>query len=242
MTIQTSFINYQVGGETMDGFYAIDSRQTRPVPVVLIAHAWAGQGELEHQRAIEIAKLGYAGFALDLYGKDRRGSNVDENNALMAPFMDDRNRVVQGMTAALETARGLDGVDSGRASAIGYCFGGLCVLDLARSGADLRGVVSFHGLFQPSPLPLRRIKAKVLALHGWDDPMVAHKQVVALGDELTAAGADWQIHAYGNTMHAFTNPEADDVDFGTVYDAVADQRSWLAMRNFLAEVFATQDS
>lgn len=237
MTIQSSLVEYEDGGLSMEGCLAIDSRHSKPVPLVLIAHAWAGQGEIERSKAAELAKLGYAGFAVDLYGKGQRGNSVEENTALMTPFMQDRARVVRGMSAALDFARGLDGIDDQRVAAIGFCFGGLCVLDLARSGADLSGVVSFHGLFAPSPLPASAIKAKVLALHGWDDPMVPHEQVVALGQELTAAGADWQIHAYGNTKHAFSNPDANDEALGTVYNAVADRRSWLAMKNFLAEVF-----
>ncbi len=237
MTIQSSFVEYEDGGETMQGCLAIDSGHSKPVPVVLIAHAWAGQGEIERNKAVALAELGYAGFAVDLYGKGRRGNSVEENAALMTPLMQDRARVVRGMNAALDIARGLDGIDKQRVAAIGFCFGGLCALDLARSGADISGVVSFHGLFEPSPLPTSAIKAKVLALHGWDDPMVSHEQVVALGQELTAAGADWQMHAYGNTMHAFSNPNANDVDLGTVYNAVADRRSWLAMQNFLSEVF-----
>ena len=122
---------------------------------------------------------------------------------------------------------------------MGFCFGGLCVLDLARSGADVKGVISFHGLFNaPENLPNEPIKAKVLALHGQDDPMVPPEQVAALQKEMTNAGVDWQIHAYGNTMHAFTNPEANDPGFGTVYNAGADKRSWIAMKNFFEEIFA----
>ncbi|MDD2800652.1 MAG: dienelactone hydrolase family protein, partial [Methylococcales bacterium] len=130
-------------------------------------------------------------------------------------------------------------VDDSKIAAMGFCFGGLCVLDLARAGADLKGVVSFHGLLgAPDNLQSNSIKAKVLALHGHDDPMGPIEQVVAFEQEMTKAGADWQLHTYGHTMHAFTNPKANDPAFGTVYQANADKRSWLAMKNFLAEVFA----
>lgn len=237
MTIKTEYVDYDCRGETMQGYYATaDASVARPV--VLVAHAWAGQGELERQKAIALAELGYAGFAVDLYGKGRRGSSVEENQALMTPLLENRESIATGMRAALAAARALDGVHSRNAAAIGFCFGGLCVLDLARSGADVAGVVSFHGLFNPPSRPSSAIKARVLALHGWDDPMVPPEQVVALAQELTAAGADWQLQAYGNTMHAFTNPEANDPDFGTVYSAAADRRSWIAMQNFLAELFA----
>ena len=122
-------------------------------------------------------------------------------------------------------------------TAIGFCFGGLCALDVARSNADAAGVVSFHGLLNAPGNTADEIKPKVLALHGWDDPMATPDDVKAFGEEMTKAKADWQLHAYGGTMHAFTNPQANDPDFGTVYDADADRRSWQAMQNFLTELF-----
>jgi dienelactone hydrolase len=115
----------------------------------------------------------------------------------------------------------------------------MCALDLARSGADVRGVISFHGLLTPPDnLDGQSISSKVLVLHGYDDPMARPEAMTALAEELSAAGADWQIHAYGNTVHAFTNPMAQDAAFGTVYSATADHRSWRAAREFLAEVLA----
>jgi len=130
-------------------------------------------------------------------------------------------------------------VDDKEIASIGFCFGGLCVLDLARSGVDIKGVVSFHGLLgaPEHSQPAAKIKAKVLVLHGYDDLMAPVDQVFALQQELTQAGADWQVHSYGNTMHAFTNPLANDPDFGTVYKAEADKRSWISMQNFLLEIF-----
>ncbi len=236
--MKTTFVEYESDGATMQGYLALADDVPATRPVVLVAHAWAGQGELEQARARALTGLGYAGFAIDLYGKGRRGTSVEENQALMTPLLEDRGRIESGMLAALATVRGLAGVDPGRVAAIGFCFGGLCVLDLARSGADVRGVVSFHGLFNPPSKPSAGIRAKILALHGWDDPMVPPEQVRALADEFNAAGADWQLHAYGNTMHAFTNPNANDPDFGTVYNATADRRSWQAMMAFLAEALA----
>jgi len=156
----------------------------------------------------------------------------------MQPLLDDRTLLQRRMTLALEVFRKQKEVDATRIAAMGFCFGGLCVLDLARTGADVAGVASFHGLFgQPGNTAGNRISAKVLVLHGWDDPMAKPDQVLGLAEELTAMGADWQIHAYGNTLHAFTNPAADDPDFGTVYDADADRRSWQSLQLFLAEIF-----
>jgi dienelactone hydrolase len=128
-------------------------------------------------------------------------------------------------------------VDDSRIAAIGFCFGGLCSLDLARAGADLKGVVSFHGLLGALDDNSHPIKAKILALHGHDDPMVPVEQVIAFEKEMTKAGADWQLHTFGNTQHAFTNPLANNPDFGTVYQPEADKRSWILMENFLAEIF-----
>lgn len=239
MSITEQTIDYDFSGETMEGYCAIDRAKSGSRPIVLVAHAWAGQGEQERRKAMALAELGYAGFAVDLYGKGRRGTSVEENQALMTPLLEARERIVAGLHAALKAARGVEGVDGHRVAAIGFCFGGLCVLDFARSGADVAGVVSFHGLLNPPPQPSAGITARVLALHGWDDPMAPPDHVMALATELTAAGADWQVQAYGNTMHAFTNPDANDPDFGTVYDATADRRSWIAMQNFLHELFSS---
>ena len=236
MNIQTRSVEYTDGDVVLDGVVAWDADATAPMPGVLISHAWGGQGEFETDKARALAKLGYVGFALDIYGKGLRGSDPDENAALMRPYVEDRALLQQRMRAALETCRGLPEVDETRLAAIGFCFGGLCVLDLARTGADLRGVVSFHGLLSaPGNTHGVKIPAKVLVLHGHDDPMVPVDQVVALEKELSEAGADWQVHVYGGTMHAFTNPAAMDPDFGTVYHASADRRSWQSMQAFLAE-------
>lgn len=237
MAIQTRTVDYPHSGTALEGFFAYDDRRAQPLPAVLISHAWRGRDEFVCEKAKSLAGLGYAAFALDMYGKGILGETTEENAKLMQPFIDDRGFLQSRMIAGLDALRGQPEVDGRRIAAMGFCFGGLCVLDLARTGADLRGVVSFHGLFvPPDNISGVRIKAKVLALHGFDDPMVPPEQVVALGRELTAAGADWQIHAYGNTVHAFTNPVANDPDFGTVYSETADRRSWQSLKDFLAEV------
>ncbi|MDT8398959.1 MAG: dienelactone hydrolase family protein [Pseudomonadales bacterium] len=230
-------IEYQDGDQTLEGFLAWDAGKEGKRPAVLVAHAWAGRGEFECQVAEDLAALGYAGFALDNYGKGVLGYDNEENAALMSPFLADRGLLRRRLLAGLHTVSQLDIVDPSRIAAIGYCFGGLCVLDLARSGAAVNGVVSFHGLFNaPENLPSAPIKAKVLALHGHDDPMVPPAKVLELEQELTAAGVDWQIHAYGHTCHAFTNPAAAAPEQGMAYNPVSARRAWLSMKNFLAEV------
>lgn len=237
MSIQTRPIEYVHNGVVLEGFFAWDNTADAPRPGVLVSHAWAGRDEFARDKAVALAELGYAGFALDMYGKGIVGSGTEENARLMAPFMDDRALLQSRQIAALDTLKAQPEVDPRRTAAIGFCFGGLCVLDLARSGAFLQGVVSFHGLFTPpGNAGANPIKAKVLALHGYDDPMATPEQLLGLANELTQAGADWQIHAYGGTVHAFTNPRANDPAFGTVYQPTADRRSWQSMRNFLSEV------
>lgn len=232
-------VEYEHDGVVLEGFLVVDDAASGPRPGVVIAHAWGGRGELEEAVARKLAALGYAAFALDMFGKGVRGSSREENSALIAPFLEDRKLLQERIACSVSVLRDQDEVDSRRVAAIGYCFGGLCVLDLARSGADVAGVVSIHGLFNPpDPAPGVPISARVLALHGHEDPMVPVEAVNRLEQELTGAGADWQIHVYGGTMHAFTNPKANDPDFGTVYNETADRRSWVTLVNFLQEILA----
>jgi dienelactone hydrolase len=236
--IKTRLVEYRHGDIPCEGFLAWDGSAGGPRPAVAISHTWAGRGDFEEQRALRLAELGYVGFATDLYGRGRRGSGREENAALMKPLLEDRPLLQRRIAHAVDALRRQPEVDATRVAAMGYCFGGLCVLDLARTGYELRGVVSFHGLFgAPGNTDGKRITARVLCLHGYDDPMVPPHSVLELASELTAAGADWQIHAYGNTVHAFTNPNASDAAMGTVYDATADRRSWRALLGFLEEVF-----
>jgi dienelactone hydrolase len=236
--IQTRTVEYKDGDIVLEAYVAWDDSGHDARPGVLISHAWAGRGELEENKAEHLAELGYVGFALDLYGKGVRGKSNDENAALMQPLLDDREMLQRRMKLALEQIRKQKEVDASRVAAIGFCFGGLCVLDLARTGADILGVASFHGLFgMPGNTDGNGISAKVLVMHGWSDPMATPDQVLGLAEELTGMGADWQIHGYGNTLHAFTNPVADDPDHGMAYNADADRRSWQSLQLFLAEIF-----
>ena len=158
---------------------------------------------------------------------------------LMSPFIEDRSLLRRRLLSAWEARTLLAPYGRGdRCAAIGYCFGGLCALDLARAGVSLAGAVSFHGLLHaPEYGKKEKIAAKVLALHGHDDPMVRPSEVLAFEQEMSEQRVDWQVHVYGGTMHAFTNPIAQDPSAGTVYNAVADRRSWIAMAQFFHELF-----
>lgn len=237
--LKTEIISYHDGNTSLEGYCAYDEKQTTKKPGVLIVHDWSGRNHFAEQKAKQLAELGYVGFAVDMYGEGKTGNTKEEKAALMTPVLQDRPLLLRRMTAALNTLRNLDQVDTHRLAAIGFCFGGLCALDLARSGADIRGVVSFHGALTPPPqTDAKSIKAALLVLHGYDDPMVTPDQVDAFAKEMTRAQADWQINMYGHTMHAFTNPEANDPDFGTVYQPKTEARAFNAMQLFFKEIFA----
>ena len=208
-------------------------------PAVILFPTIMGRSDLELGFAGRLAGIGYAAIVADLYGVENIGRSREECRVLMNALREDRPRLQSRLVTVLETVRGQGEVDPARVAAIGYCFGGLCVLDLARTGADLKGAASFHGLFTPpGNLDGTPIRAKVIAFHGWDDPMATPADVAALGRELSEAGADWQIHAYGGTMHGFTNPAANSPENGLAYNEVAAARSWRSLTAFLEECFA----
>jgi dienelactone hydrolase len=238
MTIQTRTVEYTHQDVLLEGYLAWDDAHSGPRLCVVVSHAFRGREQFECQRAEDLAALGYVGFALDLYGKGVLGESNEEATALMTPFLEDRAMLQSRLLASVSVAAEQPEVDSGKMAAIGYCFGGACALDLARVNAPLAGVASFHGLlFAPGNTEDAKISAKILVEHGWDDPMVPPEMVIGFTEEMTAAGADWQLHGHGGTMHAFTNPEANDPDFGTVYNEAAHRRSWQSLENFLAEIF-----
>jgi len=233
--MKTETVNYQAKNIDLKGYVAYPDDDN--APLVLIAHTWAGKDEFVHKRAEDLAALGYVGFAVDMYGNGKVGADTAENESLMTPLVSDRDLLKDRIVSALNYGKSLSEVDSSRVAAIGYCFGGLVVLDLARSGEDISGVVSFHGLLMPSDISEKGIKAKVLVLHGERDPMVPLDMVGTFQKEMTEAGADWQLHSYGGTYHAFTNPDANDPSLGTQFNKSANERSWQSMKNFFSEIF-----
>lgn len=234
--MREQYIEYRDGDVLLEGFLCYDEALPGPRPTVLVSHAWGGRDEFVERKARRLAWQGYACFALDNFGKGRCGTTPEECSALMTPLMKDRAMLRKRLQAGLATVKALPIVDAKRIAIMGFCFGGLCALDLARSNADIRGAVSFHGMLKPSGLTEPKVRAKVLMLHGYDDPMAPPEDVLAVAKEFTVAGADWQLHAYGQTVHAFTNPAANNRAGGMQYDEAADRRSWHALEEFLAEV------
>ena len=240
MTIKTRLIDYRDGDSVFEGMLAWDDAVDGPRPGVLVAHTIRGRSQFEESKAVALAEQGYTGFAVDVYGKEAIGSDIEACREMMEALRSERAALQQRLLQALQTMRDQPEVDATSVAAIGYCFGGLCVLDIARTGEPLAGVVSFHGLFDPPGNTAdNRIAARVLALHGWDDPLATPEQAVALGEELSSMGADWQLHCYGNVRHAFTNPAADASTGVTIYNEAADRRSWAAAQYFLSELFDT---
>jgi len=228
-------IEYRDGETLLEGFLCYDEALPGPRPAVLICHTWRGRDEFVERKARRLAWQGFACFALDNFGKGKRGTTPEECAALTEPFINDRRLLLKRLQAGLTTARAMPIIDSKRIVIMGFCFGGLCALDLARSNADIRGAVSFHGMLSSSGFTEPKVRAKVLMLHGYDDPLAPPEDVLAVAREFTDAGADWQLHAYGHTMHAFTNPQAHNRGGGMQYDESADRRSWHALEEFLGE-------
>jgi dienelactone hydrolase len=229
---------YYDAAEPLHGFVAYDATTNKPRPAVLIAHDWSGRNDFACDKAKLLADMGYVGFALDMYGHGKLGTTDAEKSALIQPLLNDRAKLLSRLRAGLDALVALPQVDKNRIAIIGFCFGGLCALDLARSGAAIVGAISFHGLLnKPDKLKPQPIRSKVLVLHGYNDPMVEPPLLQAFCEEMTKAEVDWQVHAYGQVQHAFTNPNAHDAAAGLMYNAQAAKRAWLAMRNFLDEVF-----
>ena len=238
--IETKAVEYRQGDTRLVGYLATPKDAKGPRPGVLVVHEWKGLDGYAKRRAEQLAELGYVAFAADIYGDGKIAADTKEAGALAGLYKKDRALLRARTAAGLATLKAQPGVVKEKVAAIGYCFGGTAVLELARSGAELAGVVSFHGgLDTPAPQDAKNIRAKVLALHGADDPHVPAEQVAAFEQEMRTAGVDWQLIAYGGAVHGFTNPaNGNDNSKGVAYNAAADARSWAAMQQFFAELFA----
>jgi len=237
--IQTKTVEYKEGDTTLSGVLVFDDAVKTKRPGVLIVHQWMGLTDYEKNRATMLAKLGYVAFCADIYGKGILPKNTSEAGALAGKYKTDRTLLRARVNAGLEMFKKSELVDAKRIAAIGYCFGGTTVIELARSGAELNGIVSFHGgLDSPTPAAGKNIKCKVLACHGADDPYVPAKDLTAFESEMRDNKVDWQLIAYGGAVHSFTQPMAgNDNSKGAAYNEAADKRSWEAMKQFLGELF-----
>lgn len=234
-------VAYEQDGVVFDGALATAGGAARPG--VLVLHGWEGRSDGQDRFAVRLAEMGYAAFSVDLYGDGRRGSlsldGAEINQALMTPLMDDRALLRRRLLGAVDAVAALDEVRGDMMAAIGFCFGGLCALDLARANAPVKAVASFHGGLAPPPMaPPERIVPKIAVYHGWADPLVTQDALVALGAELSAAQADWQATAYGGAMHAFMAEGLDAPEQGLQYHERSARRAWAAMAAFLEESFA----
>ena len=236
--IKTQSVEYKQGDTTLEGFHAYDDSAQGKRPGVLIVHQWKGLGSYEKERAQMLAKLGYNVFAVDIYGKGVRPANPKDAGALAGKYKSDRALLRERVKAGLDELKKNSMTDPKKIAAMGYCFGGTTALELARSGADIAGVVSFHGvLSSPTPEDAKNIKCKVLVLHGADDKNV-NAEVPGFQEEMRNAKVDWQMISYGNAVHSFTDWNAgNDNSKGSAYNEKADKRSWEDMKQFFAEIF-----
>ncbi len=240
MAVERRALIHDGPGGRFEGVFAWDDAQSGARPAVLVIPNILGQKEEDNVKAEELAALGYAAFACDVYGQGKRTQRGPDASRYMDEMNADRALLRDRLAASLAALKAQPEVDATRTAAIGFCFGGKCVLDMARSGLDVLGGVSFHGVYdRPDYDTVSPIRAKLLICHGWDDPLGKPETVVLLGQELTDSGADWQIHAYGHAGHAFTDRSMKGSTVpGVAYEERADRRSWQAMGYFLGELFA----
>lgn len=238
MSINTRAVEHTLDGETFESLLVFDDAKQGKHPTVLVFHAWEGRSAEQEKFAKRLTEWGYAALAVDLYGKGKHGKTTEECQALMTPLAQNRALLRKRLLSVLAVAQGLAEVDNANIAAIGFCFGGLCALDLARAGGKINGVASFHGILAAPGLPVANpVQAKVIALHGWDDPFAPPDQVLAFTKEMTEAGVEWQLHAYGGTKHAFMNEGANNPQMGLIYSAKTAGRAWKSLQFFLAEIF-----
>jgi dienelactone hydrolase len=237
--MQVRDVDYRCGETSLRGYLALDENAAGPRPGVAVFHEGLGLGEFAMERARRLAGLGYVAFAADMFGDRRQATNLQEVATLVGGLRAEPEKLRARGRAALAALAALPQVDAGRLAAIGFCFGGSVVLELVREGAELKAVVSFHGVLATKlPAQAGRVKASVLVCTGVDDPLAPPDQVANFENEMRTGGVkDWQVIAYGNTLHGFTNPAADGSMMRTaLYNEQADRRSWASMKGLFDEV------
>ena len=238
MALTRQTIIHDGPGGPFESVAVVDDAAAGPVPGILLVPNVLGTKEADFLYAEKVAALGYAVLVADVFGQGKRTTREDPDaGRYMNELNADRALLRNRMLGAHALLKDMPAVDAARTAAIGFCFGGKCVLDLARAGAGIAGGVSFHGVYEAPPFPNATITAKLLVCHGWEDPIAPPEATVGLAKELTEAGCDWQIHAYGHTGHAFTDESVHMPEKGLAYSADADRRSFRAMVNFLEELF-----
>jgi len=232
--VKTKTVEYKKGKDAFEGVLVYPENAKGKVPGVLMIHNWMGVTEETKKQATRMAELGYAVFAADIYGKGVRPKGPEEAGKLAGSYKSDRALFRERLQLGLDILRGQKEVDSNKVLAVGYCFGGTGVIELARAGADIKGVVSFHGgLDSPTPADGKNIKTRVLVLHGADDPFVKAEDLAAFEEEMRANQVDWQLYKYGNAVHSFTELSGgNDNSKGAAYNATADARSFEAFKDF----------
>ena len=242
--MNSEIIDYQCGNASLVGQLYFDETHSEKRPAVIVAHAWKGRDDFALEKAKALAEMGYVGFAADLYGGGKVVETNEEALELMVPLFLDRKTLRERMVAAYEAASEHSLVDKNKIAAIGFCFGGAAVIELIRSGIELKGVVSFHGILghslgeqkAPEHPGADRMHGSLLILHGYQDPLVSLDDILNIQQEFSSKGVDWQMHIYGNASHAFTNPNANEPESGLIYNQITEKRAMQSMKNFLNEV------
>lgn len=230
--VKTEKVIYESNGVKMEGVLAYNDSIKKPAPGILVFHEWMGNGPFTEQKAKDLAELGYVALAADVYGQGIRAKDMKEASELAGKYKGDRKLMRERAQAALTTLTSSKRVNKDKVAAMGYCFGGTVALELARDGAPLSSVVSFHGGLS-APMKAEKMFPKVLVLHGGDDPYVPMKEVEEFQDEMRKAKADWQFISYGDTVHSFTNPDAgSDNSKGAAYNELSAKRAWEQMKSF----------
>jgi dienelactone hydrolase len=241
-SIITEEVSYTANGTELKGFLAFDENADGELPGVIVVHEWWGQNEYARERARQLAELGYAALAIDMYGEGKTTDHPDDAGKFSSEVMKQMETARARFNAGLDQLKNRPNIDTSNIAAIGYCFGGGIVLNMALAGADVDGVVSFHGMLPTDPVKNPdQVKAKILVLNGEADPMVTQDQIDTFKENMDNANVDYEVVNYPDAKHAFTNPAADSVgkkfEIPLAYDKEADEKSWQEMKDFLADLF-----